>query len=103
MPVGQSVLYTNYKNFFLNNANVNLDKTTLIIMIRTVAIISAQRTRLHKIGQLQTIITSHDTNMRERERERLTPRQTDRRNFFFFFYNAVLLHKLSSRLLLINR
>ena len=53
MPVGQPVLDTHYKNIKKNNANVNLDKTTVILTVIIKAVIIAQRRNSHKSGHAE--------------------------------------------------
>ena len=48
MSARQAVLDMNYKDLN-NNANLNLDKTTNMLTIITLAIIKAQRRKSHKL------------------------------------------------------
>ena len=87
MPVRQPVLDTNYKHIS-DNADMNLDKTTIIITIITIVIIIAKRGNSHKIGiksynhqsGTQTCSSRRMASLTERGRERggEIDRQTDR-------------------------
>ena len=90
MPVRQPVLDTNYKHIS-DNADMNLDKTTIIITIITIVIIIAKRGNSHKIGiksynhqsGTQTCSSRRMASLTERGegesgRDRQTDRQTER-------------------------